>query len=489
MKGLHLKGVSKRFGNNMVLRGVDLDVPPATAMGLIATNGAGKTTLVNVVFGVHPADEGVIRFDGRRLPKSPAQVVRHGLARTFQNVRLPRDMSVREVVQAVVLCRRAGFVRGFLTPSSVEVEQRVAELLDIFGLAAVAAELAGNLPFGVQRRVDIARALATEPRLMFLDEPAAGLTQTEAADLSATLESLVASTGIALVVIDHRLDFLCRFVRRLVFLDGGAVALDSVGSDLDSFLSDERVEQVYGAARLRAEPRAKTGSNSASPIGVRCDGVSVYRESTPAVREATFQARATEWTAIIGPNGAGKSSLLEGLAGVVPCSGVVTIRGQRITGAELGTSRDIGFVPESREIVPHLSVRDNLRLGCTHSPEAWRELINGATSRFPFLLDVMDRPASLLSGGQQQMLAVARALCSDPAILLLDEPTAGLAPNAALDLDVTFRRMADRGKVVLSCGQDHRSAQAHADRVYEMRDGKVRPAVLEAPPINILPLP
>jgi len=220
-------GISKRFGGLAALNGISITVQRGEIFGLIGPNGAGKTTLFNVLTGLQAADEGELLFDGRSIGGlKPHRVAQHGIARTFQNIRLFGSMTALEnvmvgrhprthtgVIGAVFRTRRAAAEERAIT-------HRARELLDYCGLAARANTLARDLPYGDQRRLEIARALATEPKLLALDEPAAGMNATETATLRALLERVLGD-GVTLLLIEHDMKLVMGLSHRVAVLDYG----------------------------------------------------------------------------------------------------------------------------------------------------------------------------------------------------------------------------------------------------------------------------
>jgi len=227
---LTIRNVSKRFGGLQALRDVSLQAEAGAVTAVIGPNGAGKSTLMNVISGFIPADAGEIRIGGADITGcKPHQVCRHGLARTFQNLQMFSDMTVAEVVVA----GRARHMQASLLadllmlPHARREEVAAAEyaraLLDRVSVGATYQDRrAGDLPYGLQRRVEIARALATEPAMLLLDEPAAGLNDDESAGLGETLKELAAA-GTGIILIEHDIDLVMNVSGHLVVLDAGAV--------------------------------------------------------------------------------------------------------------------------------------------------------------------------------------------------------------------------------------------------------------------------
>ena len=224
---LEVNEVSKRFGGIEALAGISLAIGRGEIYGLIGPNGAGKTTLFNVLTGVYRADRGGFTFDGAPLNvKAPHQVAAAGIARTFQNIRLFANMSALENVMVGRHVRtRTGVFGAILRSAGARAEERAIHeraraLLDYVGLAKRGNELAHSLPYGDQRRLEIARALATEPKLLALDEPAAGMNPTETATLRSLLERIRAD-GTAILLIEHDMKLVMGLCDRIAVLDYG----------------------------------------------------------------------------------------------------------------------------------------------------------------------------------------------------------------------------------------------------------------------------
>jgi branched-chain amino acid transport system ATP-binding protein len=224
---LEAREISKRFGGLDALTEVSLSIERGEIYGLIGPNGAGKTTLFNCLTGLYPVDSGQFLFDGAFLDVRKAHhVVVRGIARTFQNIRLFPNMTVVENVMVGRHARtRAGVLGAVLRTRPTRAEEasihdRAVELLRYVGLEARQDELARNLPYGDQRRLEIARALATEPKLLALDEPAAGMNETETAALRTLLEQ-IRGGGMTLLLIEHDVKLVMGLCHRVAVLDYG----------------------------------------------------------------------------------------------------------------------------------------------------------------------------------------------------------------------------------------------------------------------------
>jgi len=247
---LDVTDVSKRFGGVQALDSVGLQVPHGAIVGLIGPNGAGKTTFFNVITGLYPADSGIFLFDGKGyFPESVSQVTKSGLARTFQNIRLFGEMSVLENVMVGCHCRSKAGVLGaiFRFPSTGREERAIREksraLLAYVGLSEYADMQARNLSYGHQRRLEIARALATEPKLLALDEPAAGMNATEKLELRELLLRIRAD-GKTILLIEHDVSLVMGICDHLTVLDYGKVI--AAGKPADVRVHPEVIKAYLG---------------------------------------------------------------------------------------------------------------------------------------------------------------------------------------------------------------------------------------------------
>jgi branched-chain amino acid transport system permease protein len=243
---LEIDGISRRFGGVRALRDVSLRLNAGEVLGLIGPNGSGKTTLLNVVTGIYPPDAGRVRLAGRDIAGcAPHAIARLGVARTFQTAALVPALSALDNVAVARGAARLGLGRA-LRAGPRDADRAAARaaamaLLDRMGAAPHAAEAASGLPPGIARRVEIARALALGPRLVLLDEPAAGLNETEQADLAHRLRG-IAEDGVALLVIEHNMPFLAPLADRMICLDQGRVIAAGTPAQVQS---DPRVIEAY----------------------------------------------------------------------------------------------------------------------------------------------------------------------------------------------------------------------------------------------------
>jgi len=246
---LEIDRVSHNFQGLQALRDVSLQVREGELAGIIGPNGAGKTTLFNLITGVYRPTSGDIRFDGRSIVGlAPSQIVRRGIARTFQTIRLFRELTVLDNVRiAHYQAVKYGLVASFLrTPGMLRQERKIVErsleLLEVFGLAHLAGEKAGSLSYGNQRQLEIARALATSPRLLLLDEPAAGMNPAEVDELSRLILQVRERFGVTILLIEHQMKMVMSICERLTVLDFGQIIAQGTPEEVRG---NERVLEAY----------------------------------------------------------------------------------------------------------------------------------------------------------------------------------------------------------------------------------------------------
>jgi branched-chain amino acid transport system ATP-binding protein len=470
--GLSVRELSVSFGGVRAVSGVSFDAPAGRITSVIGPNGAGKTTALNLICGFYRPDAGSIRLADAELKKMPAQrIARLGIARTYQTSQLFATMAVLDNVLIGLRQGRLGagtFLSRERDPERLALAQ---SLLAFVGYRGSPDAPAGALAHVDKRLVEIARALATRPRVLALDEPAAGLDATDTHVMGKLLQQ-IARAGIAVILIEHDMQLVMGISDHLVVLDAGSKIAEGPPAKV---ATDPAVLKAYmGEETPTARMRARPIPADAATL-LTANNVSAAYGAAPVLRSVALEVRQGEAVAVLGANGAGKTTLMRTLSGLMRTTGgEIRFLDERID--QMGTSRIVArgliLVPEGRQVFPELSVIDNLRLGAFARP-AKDERIDEMLERFPALRARAHQRAGFLSGGEQQMLALARGLMAQPRVLMLDEPSLGLAPKLTQSLYDLLAELRDEGTTILLVDQMAALALSVADRGYVLQSGKI----------------
>jgi branched-chain amino acid transport system ATP-binding protein len=522
---LKVTNLSLAFGGLKAVSEFSLEIPTGGLFGLIGPNGAGKTTVFNLLTGVYRPDTGQIELGAERIDgKKPSQIARLGMARTFQNIRLFGELSVIDNVRTAAGVRtRSGLFRTLLrTPMHVAEEraitERSLELLDFLEITHRRDEQAKSLPYGDQRRLEIARALATEPKVLLLDEPVAGMNTQEKRDMRKLIQSLREQFGVSILLIEHDMGLVMDICEAITVIDHGvtiasgpAKAIQDNPAVIEAYLGvpDEAAASdgaKPGEAAPAGDAAAKAGAAATALLEIH--NLDVHYGGIHALKGISMRVEQGEVVTLIGANGAGKTTTLRAISRLVkPSRGTVRFGGEVIaSGGEgkarvapeqpaapwrklLGRSADgphvlvgrgLVHAPEGRGIFSNMTVAENLEIGAFLSKDraAIARDRDKALALFPRLAERLTQIAGTLSGGEQQMLAIARALLSRPRLLLLDEPSLGLAPQVVALIFRIVKQIAAEGTTILLVEQNAHMALGVASRAYVLEVGQI---VLEGP--------
>jgi ABC-type branched-subunit amino acid transport system ATPase component len=472
---LEVEAVSKSFGGIRAVNEASLSIASGQIHALIGPNGAGKTTLFNLVSGLFPIDDGSVRLNGVELTAlRPDNICQQGIARSFQITNLFRTLSIYENLRLSLQARHTGRFNIWRDIDSYrEVHEQTAELMRFIGLEGIEATEGGDLSYGGQRLVDLGIALGSKPQVLLLDEPLAGLAAAERDRVANLVKSV--SAGVPVLIVEHDIDRVLGFSHRVTVMNQGEVLMAGTPEDVRR---DARVQQVYtGSGTPPVTGRIANVAQGSQLLKV--EKVNTFYGKSHILNDVSLDVREGEIVALLGRNGAGKSTLLKSLAGLVPpVSGTIDFQGKPIAGlrapdiARMG----IGYVPQGRGLFAGMTVADNLALGrlarATDGSNGvvWSEDL--VFEHFPRLKERMNVHADYLSGGEQQMAAVARALSGNVRLLLLDEPFEGLAPAVVQELFTVFDRLRRHCSIVIV---EHNLdlVLALADRVFVLERGSI----------------
>ena len=461
---LEATNLGKVFGRFTALRDVTARFEEGQLTAIIGPNGAGKSTFFNLLTGAFAPSSGSIRFAGEDITGMPQyRFARMGIAKSFQITNVFPRLDALENVRLAVQMRSTRLDFLGARAKRLELEAEAQTLLDRVGLHSHSKKLARDLAHGQQRSLEIAMALACRPRLLLMDEPTAGMSPEETRTMMDLISEL--ATERTIVLVEHKMKLVLGLCQRLLVLHHGEFLAEGTPTEIRANPEVRRV--LSGTKRMTA---------TASLF--QLDDLHAWYDRSHVVQGVSMHVDEGEIVTLMGRNGAGKTTTLRSIMGLVDkCQGQLHFAGESMLQlpAHLRYHAGIAFVPEDRRIVAGLSVLENLKLGMLAAKRKTDQTVRIAeiAATFPRLAERLHQEASSMSGGEQQMLAIARALMVAPRMLLLDEPSEGIMPVLVDEMFELFSRLRDQGMTILLVEQNVERALSIANRAYILDQGMI----------------
>ena len=466
---LAVSGLTKRYGGLVAVKDLGFSIKPGEILGLIGPNGSGKSTVMKLIMGIERPNAGQVLIDGVDVAGWPShRIARQGVGLVFQHSRPLHRQTVGENIKLALL--PDSLLKLVADPG---VDRRARAIAERVGLGAVFGRRPATLPFADLRRLELAKAIARDPKIVLVDEPFAGLTSGEVAAFSSLIAGFRAE-GRAVLLVDHNVKSVAALVDRVLAMYLGEFVAEG---SAEQVMTNPTVRQVYlGAGSIETSARPELDQKPGPPL-LEVKDVCVLYGKAQALDKVSIHVREGEFVSVVGLNGAGKTTLFNAISGLVSYSGSVAWGGETLAGRSAAVIARGGIVqcPESRELFGTMSVRENLDLGGARLSAADRaRKLDWLFDLFPILKSRATQAAGKMSGGEQQMLAIARALMMQPRLLILDEPTLGLAPVILEQLSHALERLRTTTPITVLLGEQNVTfALPHADRVYVLEHARI----------------
>jgi monosaccharide-transporting ATPase len=476
---LEVRRVTKRFPGVLALDDVSFELRPGEVHALVGENGAGKSTLIKVITGVYKPDDGQVHFKGEEVSFSdPRESQALGISTIYQEINL---IPLLSVAQNIFLGREPRNRLGIIDVESMNRE--AAEILERYGIRADVTAPLRSLGLGAQQMVAIARAISVDTRAVIMDEPTSSLEAREVETLFGVIRQL-REEGVGVIYVSHRLDELYEICDSVTILRDGRVVHAGELAELSRL---QLIAYMLGRELAEVEEEGATGfgeeHEAAREPVLEVQGLT----QRPRLREITFDVRPGEVVGLAGLLGAGRTETAKAIFGAEPLdSGSVRVGGEDLRTGSPGAAikAGIAFLPEDRKsegIIPDLSVKENIVAAAlprlTHaglvSEKEQDELVDRFIQSLGIKASSPDQPVRELSGGNQQKVLLARWLCMNPKVLILDEPTRGIDVGAKAEIQKLVDDLAVEGLGVILISSELEEITEGSDRVVALRDGAV----------------
>lgn len=503
-------GLCKAFGGVKAVDQVNLQIRSGEMVALIGPNGAGKSTTFNLINGQLVPDQGQVLISGQAVGNlGPRWVWRQGVGRTFQMASIFHSL---RVIENIYVAMHASDRQSLKPWGRVTLDQQAIAInwLEKVGLAHRAYQATNQLAYADIKRLELAIVLVHQPKLLLMDEPTAGMAFEERHALMQWVQQLVKQNNLAVLFTEHSMDVVFGYAHRVIAMSQGQVLIDA---DAETVKANPQVQQVYFGSEIHSDKAHRVASHAhhasndkrvahqTQSYALSVRQLSAGYNAAQVLHNLSLHVLEGEVVGLVGNHGAGKSTTLKTIMGLIKQNtGVIELFGKNISHVAIHhrAQAGLGFVPEDRRIFTDLTVLENLQMGIkSYRPTALRHLhmrssllnstdlivahtrhthvwtIEQIYDLFPNLATMPKRLGGHMSGGEQQMLAVARTLMGNPSVLLLDEPSEGVAPLIVEQMIDAVIKLKKLGLSVLLSEQNQHFAQSVSDRLYRLENGQI----------------
>jgi ribose transport system ATP-binding protein len=477
---LQAVGLTKRFPGVTALDSVSIDFHAGEVHAVVGENGAGKSTLIKLINGVYRADDGDLILEGSPVEfAGPRDAWEAGISTTFQEINLQPFLSV---AQNLHLGREPTGRFGFVDVRRMNTD--ATELLARYGISIDVRKPLGSVGVAIQQMIAIVRAVSTDAKVVILDEPTSSLEPSEVEQLFRVIR-ILRDDNVALLYVSHTLDEIFEICDRVSVLRDGHLVHTGPVADITPLRlvatmlgRDAREVRKTGKTAFSIEGR-KPGSEPVLSVS----GLTRFR----LLNDVSLDVSAGEVVGLAGLLGSGRTETVESIFGLIDLdSGTVTMNGSSVKAGSPTTSvqRGIGLLPEDRNadgIVPTMSVKDNITLAANRSVAKWgfvsgakvNKLVDHYVERLQIKVADVNQSVAELSGGNQQKVLLARLLCFEPEVVLLDEPTRGIDVGAKAEIQSLIDELALDGLAVILISSELEDVVEGSNRVLVLKDGAV----------------